>query len=250
MVPGWGLFAFSGYVALVNAHSSIRVFQKSRKLATARQEHKLPPRPKTGQVEWMFIMQLAIVVFLASELLNDQLRLTDIGFSNVVSLPSGLFLGAAAYPAVVGIYALLIRGLGLSRQDADHHAVLALRAFWPRSRSDKRLAFVAMCILNPWTEEILYRGVLLFALSANVGGVVFPITLGLGLTLAAHLYQGPFNLFWHGLFFGGAVVILFSPLGLAGAIGFHALADLVPVVSLRRDMLQWRTRQRASKVAG
>lgn len=119
----------------------------------------------------------------------------------------------------------------------------ALCSVWPRGRAQKRATFVALC-LNPITEEFIYRGVLVWLLGNQIGSHPTAVVLGLLVSWAVHLYQGPRALLAHTLTYAITIILLYSPLGLIGAIGFHYGGDLVPLLTIRRQMNRWISRHR------
>jgi hypothetical protein len=52
---------------------------------------------------------------------------------------------------------------------------------------------------------------------------------------------------YHLAFYSAAVGLLFSPLGLVGAIGFHFGADLLPVIQYRAQLRAYRAARRARR---
>ena len=112
----------------------------------------------------------------------------------------------------------------------------------PRAPSQKVLACIAIILLNPLTEEAMFRGVLVYHFSNTSGYVILPLVLGFAANVFNHTHQGARLQVFHACFFAVAVALLYSPLGLLGAIGFHFGGDLVPIITARRRLLQYRAR--------
>jgi membrane protease YdiL (CAAX protease family) len=128
------------------------------------------------------------------------------------------------------LYRLFRRG-ELEQQETHINRVGSM--IWPQERAQKIPAFIALVILNPLNEELIFRGVLLLMWASVLQSIWLPLLVGLFLHLLAHAYQGRAAL--------GGFVILYvffaglalSPLGIWGAIGFHVMADLVPLSLMR-----------------
>jgi membrane protease YdiL (CAAX protease family) len=118
-----------------------------------------------------------------------------------------------------------------------------LRQVYPRSSLQKGAFTVAVVLLNPITEEWLYRGVAVVWL-ANQTHPLPAVCFGLAVSLSVHAYQGlflaPFQFAFHAI----ACALVFSPLGLLGAMGFHFLGDAYPMYRLRKQMPFWIAERR------
>jgi hypothetical protein len=98
-------------------------------------------------------------------------------------------------------------------------------------------------------EELLFRGVLVYQTSLVLGSAWLPIAAGLAATIGNHWYQGRQAMLFHIPFFAIVVALLFSPLGLAGAIGFHVAGDVLPMFWFRQQLRQFRERHRRVRIA-
>ncbi|MGE3630633.1 MAG: CPBP family glutamic-type intramembrane protease, partial [Sandaracinaceae bacterium] len=92
----------------------------------------------------------------------------------------------------------------------------------------------------PFTEESITRGILVVMLGHALGSAWLGIAVGLLVNVLVHIYQGRANLTYHVLFYAATVALLYSPVGLAGAIACHLAADLGALVFARRTLEQWR----------
>ncbi len=154
----------------------------------------------------------------------------------VFALPAGF----AAYLALAAGYGAASCWLGV--EPALHKASMRANArAWPRARSAKLTALVAIAVVNPVIEELLMRGLLVHQWSLLLGSAQIPIAAGLLFNTGLHAYQGWRVQAWHALFFAPAVALLFSPLGLAGGIGAHFAGDTVPLFTLRRRIRRRRS---------
>ena len=99
---------------------------------------------------------------------------------------------------------------------------------------------MASCALNPFTEELISRGIMVLLLGRLVESNAFAIILGFVLNLGVHLYQGSRALRLHALFYVAVILLLYSPFGLTGAFGFHFAGDLVPFLRFRGQFKEWK----------
>ena len=122
----------------------------------------------------------------------------------------------------------------------------------PRRKADYWRSYIGVCLLNPFVEEIIFRGILVFLLAYTVDNVFLAIAVGLTASIAAHLYQGWVLMPFHLLFHGTAIALLFSPGGLVSCIAFHVAGDVVPVglnsLRSRRRLRQLREQRQQRQV--
>jgi membrane protease YdiL (CAAX protease family) len=121
-------------------------------------------------------------------------------------------------------------------------------SIWPREGWAKWLAGILIMGFNPFTEELVMRGILIHQWGELLGSPVVPIIVGALLNGALHLYQGWRLQLWHALFFTMAVALLYSPWGLGAAITAHVFGDVLPIVTLRRNQRRLRSRCRNERM--
>ena len=156
--------------------------------------------------------------------------------------------GVVIYGVMLGGYELLLRVLPQADRLRDA-AFEAMRSLWPRDAAGKWQAFLAVCVLNPFTEELVYRGVLVYGVGTLTGHLAIAAIAVLSLSIAAHLYQGFALTLFHLAFHGLAILVLLSPLGLVGCFGLHFAGDLIPVLAMKHSMQRWAARRRLKHVA-
>jgi membrane protease YdiL (CAAX protease family) len=196
----------------------------------------------------LLFSQLILLVWLTAEYFSGRLTLDSIGVSRQISPLSAFAAGTLICAAFLAFWVWIIRRLGRADEFADLE-VQALALVLPRSPNQKVLACIAIVFLNPLTEEAVFRGVLVHHFSYLSGGLGLPIAVGLAANLMNHLYQGLRLQVFHLGIFIVAVAILFSPLGLIGAVGFHFVGDLVPTLTARRDLHRYRARHSRASAA-
>jgi membrane protease YdiL (CAAX protease family) len=116
-------------------------------------------------------------------------------------------------------------------------------------RDLKPVAAVAICVLAPVTEELLFRGILVHQLALASGSIAPALAVGLVVNVACHFYQGPWQIPTHAALFALNAVLLFSPLGLIGAIGAHVALNVLVSATLRRQQRRYHARRRQRAIA-
>ena len=167
-----------------------------------------------------------------------------VGVSRSMNPALAFLIGVFLYP-IVCILWIPVGWLSRNPIWWHHGTYLSLRSEWPRDIREKRLIVFATAFLNPVTEELVTRGILVFMFSEFLGSIWPPIILGVLLNLGVHAYQGTWTLIAHALFFTATIGVLYSPLGLIGCVGLHFVADLVPLVFFRNNMLAYKAARRS-----
>ena len=180
------------------------------------------------------------------------MRFGGIGFSDFGASASihpvyAFIAGVAVYFVILGVIELSAKALGL-RERLHDLSFETMRMIWPRNRLQKTVAFVGVCFLNPFTEEIVYSGILVHHFGEYIGDFATAAVIGIVLSLAAHMYQGSWSLPFQALFHGAAVALILSPLGLFACFGLHFAGDLIPVVTMRANMKSWSDRRRSRRI--
>jgi membrane protease YdiL (CAAX protease family) len=199
------------------------------------------PPAKTGARCLRFQMMMALALFV---LYQRSWTFSTVGFHQEFPI-ADFMTGVLAYGVLILILQLLFRMRGVVESQADN-TMINMAALWPREPRQKVAMWIGVCILNPITEELLFRGILVYQLGEAIGDFELPIFLGLFVTLANHAYQGPRSVLLHTLYYVFAIGLLFSPMGMMGAIGMHFAGDIVPVSLMRRNMRSYRARHRRS----
>jgi membrane protease YdiL (CAAX protease family) len=172
--------------------------------------------------------------------------LYEFGVSRTIRPLTAFVFGFVIYFAVLFLIEVSAYGFGLRTRLHDA-SFEAMRHIWPRDPQQKLLAFVAVCLINPFTEEIIFRGVLVHFFGGYLDSMLAAVLIGFALSIAAHMYQGIWVIPFQMIFHGTAILLLISPFGLVACFGLHMAGDLVPVVLLRRSMIAWRERRREER---
>jgi len=193
----------------------------------------------------MLTWQAFLLAFIGFDYLRQGWNPASVGLVSNVPPIAAFGFGALCYGAFILCMNCTFKAIGLARVLKNvTPVIMTIAKLWPRGRVNKKLAFLAF-VLNPITEELLFRGILVYQFSLLTGSVAIPLIVGLSAMIATHLYQGwPAILTGHIPMYGVMVALLFSPMGLAAAIGFHMLGDLVPVLSLKRYIRMYRNQNR------
>jgi membrane protease YdiL (CAAX protease family) len=212
---------------------------------TGRPKLRRAPHPAgSNALQW----QLMLCGWLAFLAYPEQWTWSTVGLKTEVPVAISAGIGFIAYAVLVALLTAVIHFSGVAGLVLDG-TVRSMAALIPRGRGQKAMAWIAFCVFNPVIEELLFRGVLIYQTSLVIGSPWLPIAAGLVVNIGNHWYQGRRSMLLHIPFFAIAVGLLFSPLGLAGAIGFHIAGDIVPMSLMRRQMRQFRARHRNAGVA-
>lgn len=220
--------------------------RRIRRLTPLDQERERTPlrRPaaKTGArcLRFQLVMALALWV-----LYPESWTFSTVGFRQEFPI-ADFFVGVFAYGVLILLLHLFFRMGGLHDSQADN-SMINMAAIWPREPRQKVAMWIGVCLLNPITEELLFRGILIYQLSEAIGNTALPVLLGFLVTLANHAYQGPRSVFLHSLYYVFAIGLLFSPMGIMGAIGMHFAGDIAPVSLMKRNLKSYRERHRRSE---
>jgi hypothetical protein len=150
---------------------------------------------------------------------------SDTGVVSPLVAGIAVILGAAASLPYLRLLAALPRG-SRGPQVASRRADLAvLGQNLPRGRFWRGLNLFKLVLLGPLLEEVVWRGFFVYRLGNLIGSVAAAIAIGLALCLCVHLYQGAHCIGRHIAFYTIVVTLLYSPLGLTAAVGFHVGCD-------------------------
>jgi membrane protease YdiL (CAAX protease family) len=202
----------------------------------ARQRHP-PPQPRRladAELRGFAIRQVMIAAVLAYAWHAGYWTAASAGFHGAQHWAGSVLAGEAAFLGLMGAYALVLRATGTLAFMRETATRGNLRV-WPRGRAQKWTAALFIMVFNPFTEEIVMRGILIHQWGLVLGSPVAPIIVGLLLNAGLDWYQGWRMQLWHAMFFAMAVCLLYSPFGLTAAITAHVLGDVMPIVTLRRQ---------------
>lgn len=231
-------------LVLVQITSALWSARKSRRSS---EPVLLPRRMPISRARIFLIWQIELVVVFALFFHTGRWTPASVGLAKAVEPFLAFLIGAIAYCAIVLVYTALVSAAGMTARQA-RSALRVNASLWPRTPGARLVAGLAIIGLNPVTEELLMRGILVHQFSRVLGSPAVPILVGLVLNALLHAYQGPKQVIWHATFYGCSIALLFSPLGLTGCIGFHFLGDALPILSLPQQALRCR-RARAEERA-
>jgi hypothetical protein len=211
-----------------------------------------PPKRMTPEMVKSFALrQLFLVVILAVTWMQGAWDIHTVG----IGIPAELWMlwlpliviGELGFLALVVVYALLLRLFG-RLETVRHAAVRGNMRVWPRKRSHKIVAAIAIMLFNPFTEELVMRGILVYHWGLVLGSPVIPVIVGFVLNALLHWYQGWRMQLWHALFYCLAVYLLYE-WSLIACITAHVLGDVLPFITLRREQRRVRAARRRLQLA-
>ncbi|MBN3884815.1 MAG: CPBP family intramembrane metalloprotease [Nostoc sp. JL34] len=159
-----------------------------------------------------------------------------------------LIIGLICYCTFVLIVNKILKLLRVSQIVEDDAYLVSVRLI-PREKLQRILFLIAVCILNPMTEELIFRGVLVHQLGIYINNYYLTIILGLFVTLGNHIYQGRLHIITHIIFYIFTVTLLYSDVGLIGSIGFHLAGDIYPFMWLKYQVNNYKQRRREERRA-
>lgn len=212
------------------------------------QSHPLARRLPGSAVISFGVRQLVLVAVLAYTWHAGAWDAASVGVHHPDLWMESVLAGEIGFLALIVGYSLLL-WLGRRIPAMRLAAVRGNLRIWPRTRALKIVATIFFVVFNPFTEELVMRGILIHQWGLLLGSPALPIVVGFALNSLLHGYQGWRMQFWHALFFAVAVGLLYSRWGLIAAITAHVFGDLAPVISLRRQLLRARNEQRKARAA-
>lgn len=175
----------------------------------------------------------------------DKASLSDFGFKTNVSVSLSVVVGLLAYITFILIYDRVIKKLGMYNSMVVS-SYLTHRKIIPRSKRGKKQLFVGL-MLNPFSEEFIYRGFLIFYLGELIEFHPLMIAIGLIVCVLIHTYQDLKNIYFHAGFCAISIFLLYSEFGLIACVSFHVLGDLYPAFQFKRLIGEWKRVRRENR---
>jgi membrane protease YdiL (CAAX protease family) len=233
--------ALFSYFIIATAFGALR-----HRIKTTSDPNRLPPRQGDELADRFLGSQLNIIVLILFIVFVDHPRPIDFGYKGgEFSVVFSFLLGIVCYAAFVGAYNLFLHVFRVRKQQLVA-SYIAHRTIWPRAVDKRRKLYTAL-LLNPVTEELLYRGFLVFYLGHLFDSVLLFSILGIAVCMAIHLYQGVRMLPFHAGFCLVSILILFSPLGIVGCIGMHFAGDFFPLTQIKQQQQAWKNDRRRER---
>jgi membrane protease YdiL (CAAX protease family) len=158
-----------------------------------------------------------------------------------------LGFGALAYLFFYYLVAAVLPGFHRDPRAEARATLQATLALLPRARMPRIGVLAVLCVFNPVTEELVFRGLLVHQ-ATHIGLPLWLAVLaGAVVNAVNHAYQSRRAILQHLAFYGVAVALLYSPAGLLGAIGLHLVGDAYPFLRLRESLRAYRHLRRHSR---
>jgi membrane protease YdiL (CAAX protease family) len=229
------------FVFTVNA--GLLVWRRHR-AAQLGKHFRFPKSSAAGVAFWQF----GLLVFLWGFHGSGAWTLSSVGVSSVVSPAVAFATGLGEYY----LFSLLVRAVswGLGMELALSRAALRANSMLLHDDKAQRTVSVGILVLaNPVTEELVFRGLLVHQFHVLGAPLWLAIAIGAVVSLINHAYQGRALALFHLAFYGCVVALLYSPVGLVGAIGMHFGADLWPLTGFGRNLRTYRAMRRRARRA-
>lgn len=204
-------------------------------------------RPKPGFGFYMLWNQISLISFFCITYIIGW-DAPSVGLKFEIFPVFSLIIGLGFYCIFVLVLNKILTLLRVSQIVADDAYLVSVRLM-PRQKLQKILFMIAVCILNPITEELIFRGVLVHQLSLYTNNYYLAIILGLFVSVGNHIYQGRLHIITHTGFYIFTVTLLYSDVGLIGSIGFHLAGDIFPFMWLKYQVNNYKQRRREERRA-
>ncbi|WP_392482728.1 CPBP family intramembrane glutamic endopeptidase [Nostoc sp. C110] len=231
---------FVAVISMVYLYNSIaqrRLIKKQRKAE----------RPKSGFGFYILWNQISLISFFSVTYIIGW-DAPSVGLKFEIFPVISLTIGLISYFIFVLVLSKLLKLLRVS-QIVENDAYLVAVRLMPRQKVQKILFMIAVCILNPITEELIFRGVLVHQLSLYTNNYYLAFFLGLFVSVGNHIYQGMLHIITHIVFCIFTVTLLYSDVGLIGSIGFHLAGDIYPFMWLKYQVSNYKQRRREERRA-
>lgn len=228
------------FLSMVYFYSSIaqrKLIKKQRKLE----------RPKSGFGFYILWNQISLIFFFCITYILGW-DAPSVGLKLEILPVFSLIIGLIFYCIFVLVLSKILNLLRVS-QIVENDAYLVSVRLIPRQKLQKILFMIAVCILNPITEELIFRGVLVHQLGIYINNYYLAIFLGLFISVGNHAYQGKLHIITHIIFYIFTVTLLYSDVGLVGSIGFHLAGDIYPFMWLKYQVNNYKKLRREKRRA-
>lgn len=241
LVDGVGVALLFGAISVLFA--AVRLARQRRR---ARAGSSVGKRRRVSVARFALFQAVVVLTLYASYRAGDW-TLEGAGVSERVSPLVAFVTGVGEF----GLFTLLVQWTFAFVGSPFAYLQAATRAnalFAPRGRV-RRLSMTAIAtLINPVTEELLFRGLLVHQFVVVGAPVWMALSVGALVNATNHAYQGRLAVVFHLTFYAAVVGLLFSPVGLCGAIGFHFAGDVLPVIQYRAQLRAYRAARRARLV--
>ena len=244
-----GSLRMAGVVLMIGAiyfwSGAVAARQRAKAVANSPHEAARPRlrRPANAAGGALLRWQLVLAAWLALLAYPNAWTWETVGLKGPGPTIIGLCVGIVIYALFTALLTFFLRASGGLEKFADD-STRTMAGIWPRPPRQKVAAWIAFCVFNPVIEELLFRGVLVYQSALATNSLWGPLLVGFVVSIGNHWYQGRRMMTLHVPFYWVAVGLLFSPLGLGGAIGFHLAGDVVPVSMMGRQLREFRARHR------
>lgn len=246
-----GSLRMAGVVLMIGAiyfwSGAVAARQRAKAVANSPHEAVRPRlrRPANATGGALLRWQVVLAAWLALVAYPNAWTWETVGLKGPGPTSIGLCVGILVYALFTALLTFYLQASGGLEKFADD-STRTMAGIWPRPPRQKVAAWIAFCVFNPVIEELLFRGVLVYQSALALNSIWAPLLVGFFVSIGNHWYQGRRMMALHIPFYWIAVGLLFSPLGLGGAIGFHVAGDVVPVSMMGRQLQQFRERHRRS----
>jgi len=202
-------------------------------------------RPKEIKISNFIIIYIIVLVMFTVMFYDEKNSIHEIGIKFEINPFICFFTGFFINSLWQLLHRIILHKFPII--ESTVHNYRAYRSILPRKTKDKSILIISIILLNPIYEEFLFRGILVYKLGLSIENFYITIIIGYLVFITLHLYQGISVILEHTLHYIFFIVLLFSPLGLIGTIGFHFGSDLFPFVMIKQVIKDYVTKYRNSR---
>ncbi len=194
----------------------------------------------------MLLSQGLLLFLILSQIALATCTWESLGFKRGEPLWAIIFVGFLAY-GLTRVATTLVLSRFMDPLEARRNGLRSIGFLLPRNPAKRCLMIAVICAFNPFTEEVLYRGLLVHQTALLSARPWIPVVLGGVVILLGHAYQGWRAAPRHLAFFASTIALMYSRYGLGAAIAAHVLGDAVPLLGYRESLRAYTVERRRAR---